>query len=353
MRYYELDTTPFIIWTLQRTGGTNLAHRLMELSRLPKTDHEPFLVGRALGYVTSEWVENQDGIALKEAVGSVCAKGVLIKHCVEVVPWDVTESLVDASISSGYKHLFLYRRNAVERLLSLYSAMKSGRWGPDMKLFVQMTGANNLGTKEARDFTSQSPFTGENPAEALAEHEAWSVEAMLRTWWRLRLRGEEPVAVAYEDIYCASNQRRTVSLLSSVLDHVGLRVSSGVAEWVRSLLSYGLQGEREDYNPQDFPFLLAKKLELVPKFLPERTSMMRSKLCDFISDDTISDILRSRIFYYAFYAKILRPDDIEIILSAKKFLSWDVRRCLLYKALVEGEVQKITLLGLPIVSFQM
>lgn len=39
------NVKPFIIWTLQRTGGTNLAQRLVELSGLKGAQHEPFNKG--------------------------------------------------------------------------------------------------------------------------------------------------------------------------------------------------------------------------------------------------------------------------------------------------------------------
>ena len=33
---------PFIVWTMQRTGGTALAQTLMGLSEHPAAEHEPF-----------------------------------------------------------------------------------------------------------------------------------------------------------------------------------------------------------------------------------------------------------------------------------------------------------------------
>ena len=62
-------TRPFIIWTLRRTGGTNLATRLMALSQYPKLEHEPFNPDRVHGHVTRNWVEHCDGYALDEESG--------------------------------------------------------------------------------------------------------------------------------------------------------------------------------------------------------------------------------------------------------------------------------------------
>ncbi len=46
------NVRPFIIWTLQRTGGTNLTVRLVELSGLESFPHEPFNIERIHGHIT-------------------------------------------------------------------------------------------------------------------------------------------------------------------------------------------------------------------------------------------------------------------------------------------------------------
>jgi hypothetical protein len=39
---YRTVSSPFIIWTMQRTGGTTLTDLLMSMSEHPGAEHEPF-----------------------------------------------------------------------------------------------------------------------------------------------------------------------------------------------------------------------------------------------------------------------------------------------------------------------
>jgi hypothetical protein len=123
------DSLPFVVWTLQRTGGTNLTARLVELAGLKSAPHEPFNVGRVYGYITQAWQSDQDRVSLRQAVAEVAAKGEVIKHCVETVPWEITEALLEATHAAGYRHLFLYRRHAAERLLSLSTSPRKPAFG--------------------------------------------------------------------------------------------------------------------------------------------------------------------------------------------------------------------------------
>src|SRR5687767_10672415 len=106
------DHRAFIIWTLQRTGGTNLARRLFERASLVEAArekvqepgsigakwlgavasqwsfHEPFNYGkksRIFGPVTERWVTTNDRQALDTALAEICSLRIGLKHCVEMV----------------------------------------------------------------------------------------------------------------------------------------------------------------------------------------------------------------------------------------------------------------------------
>jgi hypothetical protein len=116
---------PFIIWTLQRTGGTNLTSRLVEKFGLKETDHEPFNLGRLYGNVTKHWNDYKDAAVLHCSMQAIAAERNVIKHCMEMVPWEVTRALAEAAVHAGYKHLFLYRESPRDRLLSLHFVQKT------------------------------------------------------------------------------------------------------------------------------------------------------------------------------------------------------------------------------------
>lgn len=304
----------------------------MNLSSFTKTDHEPFLEDRAFGYVTRHWLKERDSIVLAADVRKICSRGVLIKHCVENVPWEVTEALIDASRNSGYKHLVLYRRNALERLLSLYHAMNSGRWGPDMDLFVQLTGAKRQGITEGCEIASQSLFSKKNSIDWLSNHQQWTVEALMRTWWRLRLTGAVTFAVAYEDIYRACGRSEVTQTISSLLTHLNLTPPHDVGEWSENLLSFGELGKSEGYANNDFCSKLASRLEQAPTFEPELRSMACDSLYSFIVDDEIQEVLRRRVLDYTLDAGLLKSTDLTSILTKNNFLNLEMRRFVLIKA---------------------
>jgi len=123
---------PLIIWTFRRTGGTNLASAVFNLLDYPKVEHEPFKLDRVYGNLKKDWLENRNINELNTALDQIFLQGVLIKHCVELFDIEFNLALVDAAIRHGYNHLFLYRRNVLDRLMSLHFAEVTGIWGGKM-----------------------------------------------------------------------------------------------------------------------------------------------------------------------------------------------------------------------------
>lgn len=173
---------PFVIWTLQRTGGTNLTRQLVRLSGLPRTEHEPFNEGRAYGHVTAAWRKDRDALAMGAAMQEIAAEHQVIKHCVEMVPPEINGGLALATAAAGYQHVFLYRRQPKGRLLSLHYARVSGIWGNRMK----------TGQPPTEEELRRHPL----PVNELVERERRGMRALQRVWDGLVEMGVHPLAIA-------------------------------------------------------------------------------------------------------------------------------------------------------------
>jgi hypothetical protein len=239
-------------------------------STYPGIQHEPFNKERALGHVTKKWSESRDRVTLEKAVDEVCASGAGIKHCVETVPWAVTETLAEAATRHGYRHLFLYRRRSVDRLLSLHFARESGFWGPNMKEFAALTGARRADQESGSDDAIERKCSNALPVDALVAHEKRCAGLLGRVWEFLERLGAHSVAIAYEDVYCAPDLGRAVDALTPVLATLGLsRGPADDREFVRALIGSGSLGMREKYR--DFPGVpdLERALEGISRFEPD------------------------------------------------------------------------------------
>lgn len=120
---------PYIIWTMQRTGGTTLAALLADLSEYSGIEHEPFNPERMLGWVTKGWLETRDEEKLRADMAKALESLPLIKHCYELLPLEVNRVLMEVSCALGYRHIILDRRAEPRRVLSLELAKLTGAWG--------------------------------------------------------------------------------------------------------------------------------------------------------------------------------------------------------------------------------
>jgi len=247
---------PFIIWTLQRTGGTNLARRLFEACGLLPADrdrpeasspvleritdqwklHEPFNYGqqaRVFGDISRRWVEDGNDQALEQSISEIVGLRLPLKHCVEMVPWRITEVLARESCRAGYAHVFLYRREAVDRLLSLHFAKMSGVWGPHF---------SNQSELDDRIYGEALPVA------ELAGHESFCAQTLENAWKLLQACGASPFALAYEDIYKEADPEQVFAQLGPVLRLLGL-TKGGTKDrrFIDEILSAGDQGTRDKY----------------------------------------------------------------------------------------------------------
>ncbi|WP_299548472.1 hypothetical protein [uncultured Tateyamaria sp.] len=123
---------PWLILTLRRTGGTSLTSFLAEVSQFPTIEHEPFNTDRIFGHITRDFLETGDMIAMQGAVKQAVARNPNIKHCVEIIPLEMTRALIDTCQAQGYGFMVLTRRDEARRMLSLLLAISTGAWGPEM-----------------------------------------------------------------------------------------------------------------------------------------------------------------------------------------------------------------------------
>jgi len=122
------EERPFIIWTFRRTGGTSLRRLLYWLSGLEYWQDEAFNDDRELGAITSSFLQSKNLVQLEEAVEKAVSVRKNLKHCIEVVPYEVSSALLRRSVAHGYRHVILLRANEVDRQVSLEVARCSGAW---------------------------------------------------------------------------------------------------------------------------------------------------------------------------------------------------------------------------------
>jgi hypothetical protein len=275
-----MQSPPFIIWTLQRTGGTNLASqlidraglagRLADARQLPGVFsdrlagisdgwflHEPFNAGdaaRIWGDVTETWSATRDEPALVASLQAICSLRLPFKHCVEMVPSELNAHLLERSSSLGYRHLFLYRRNALDRLLSMQFARLTGLWGAQLKGSV--------------DYAGRAAGVA-LPVEELVSHEGLCARALSDAWCAIGRLGAERLAIAFEDLWAEPDANAAFLRLREVLCFLDLD-QGGVAdrEFVERIIGTGQQGTREEYAGFSGREDLAKALESLTRFQP-------------------------------------------------------------------------------------
>ncbi|MEE2946322.1 MAG: hypothetical protein VX444_14220 [Pseudomonadota bacterium] len=122
---------PYIIWTMQRSGGTALADLLAGFSDHPTIQHEPFNAERRFGAITQAWSERFDGAKLERDLMGALRNRPAIKHCYELVPGAINSALITVARLLDYRCIVLVRECEVDRVLSLQLAKMTGAWGKD------------------------------------------------------------------------------------------------------------------------------------------------------------------------------------------------------------------------------
>jgi hypothetical protein len=204
--------------------------------------------------VTEAWKQKKDRALLAEQMRAVCARRNILKHTVELAPQELSEALVECAGEFGYRHLFLYRRTALDRLLSLHFAQQSGVWGP-----------KGAATKKVDE---HAVFADALPAQKLADHERVCNQRLQKLWNVLSQRTPAPIALAFEDVYSVSIEQ-AARALQPVLDGLGLaRGPEEDAALVQLVVTEGRQGTQAQYARFDGMGELELALRKVPGFRP-------------------------------------------------------------------------------------
>ncbi len=185
---------PFIIWTMQRTGGTALTGLLMDMSEHQRAEHEPFNWSRKkprqFWPVAGAWEKTGDDTALAESLDEIFSQRFLIKHCYELPSTaEFNQHLMAASTKMPYRHIHLLRRDETSRLISKYIAEAEGTWFKDY--------SNKVFADVASGKRKLKPL----PVEAIVKHYNRCRERTEAITNALNKHGVEFKTMYYEDIY--------------------------------------------------------------------------------------------------------------------------------------------------------
>jgi len=253
---------PLIIWTLRRTGGTSLARQLFASLPFPVLEHEPFNPDRAQGGLARRWSQGDaERATVRSRLEQLLEPGPSIKHCLELFPASFNLALAELCAKRGYVHLFLSRRDALHRLLSLQSAQSSGRWG------ARQVAASGMGAAP----------TSALPVAELLRHERQCRQQLLLVHDQLRQHRAPVLDVDFADLF--SSPEATVSatlrrLVEGVLgpqDEQGR--ASSLAALRRALASTRAMPRLETAMPEGTSALAASLHWLPP--MPDAASVSR------------------------------------------------------------------------------
>lgn len=222
--------SPFIIWTFRRSGGTNLGQALFESSKFDAVEHEPFNIDRKFKHVIEAWKKNKNIDEIDSLIDKILEEKILIKHCLEIIPDEINLIIAKKSIKYGYKHLFLYREEPKDRLLSLNYAMKTNVWGKE-----------HLKT---RPFSAEV-FNEKIDIDKLINHEHECRRKMSFIWDYLNAEQQDAFSVSFEMLYQSDYQYS--KLLSRDLFQELNNIQNYPDEKLTPLLKRGSQGTKSDY----------------------------------------------------------------------------------------------------------
>ncbi len=245
-----------MIWTLQRTGGTNLSYCLNTISDRPQLRDEPFNPRRIHGHLAKDWRRTKNEIALQQGLDEICSARPNFKHCVEPVPKRLNTFLVDCTIAHGYRHIFLYRRNFLERILSLEYATRTAIWGPE---HVETA---NKGCVTA---AMEVPLD----ADGIIRRAMQAHTRLNRTWTALQTARITPITISFEELYAADEAVIKKSLTRVFMGLEQRLNTAQITEFQKMIRSSGRQNTRNSYN-------LFKGIDLVKARLAEIPDLLCS-----------------------------------------------------------------------------
>jgi hypothetical protein len=243
------NTNPIIIWTFRRTGGTNLGQALFNASPFESVQHEPFNGGRIYGHIIENWRRTKDLETLRSNIVQVLANRPLIKHCLEIMPDELNNILLEESIKQGYNHLFLYRENPTDRLLSLNFAQQTNIWGSKQRKSINI---------------DPSIFDNGIPTERLLTHEKHCRTKIKSIYQKLIEFNQEPLAVSFESLYQSPFYYSSL-IVKSLFSELKLNSEILTKDFLKNTLRGGGQGTKDDYTRfRDSNVFIEKANKILP-----------------------------------------------------------------------------------------
>jgi len=203
---------PFLIWTMQRTGGTSLTELLMAMSEHKSAEHEPFNWAkkqpRQFWPITDAWNTTKNSDVLRASLEGLLAQRYLIKHCYELLSMSFNMHMMQVAAETPYRHILLLRRDEPARLVSKFIAEAQGTWFKDYsrKVFSQV----------AEGERQLTPL----PVDRVVGHYRHSQDATKFVVDTLRGLKIEMLPVYYEDLYIGDREAR-LAHLQRLFDFLG------------------------------------------------------------------------------------------------------------------------------------
>lgn len=183
-----------VIWTLARTGGTSLTAAIRELLGRPATLHEPLNPTGDWGATTTRTPDTGLASVTTEISRHLRARPI-VKHCVEMVPFRITEGLAEACAVAGYRHIVLIRLDETARMMSWLLMAATGAATPDE---LDALSRDEVETRLAR--LTKAHFV------LAARQSRTSIARLNRLKALLESSGTGHLVLAYEDIFRPSRK---------------------------------------------------------------------------------------------------------------------------------------------------
>ncbi|MEM1431951.1 MAG: hypothetical protein AAGG09_21040 [Pseudomonadota bacterium] len=232
---------PFVIWTLRRTGGSTLVSLLRERVGAHRLLAEPFNPNREFSELTTSFKATQDKAALLSGIRAALDGSVSLKQCIDVLPFDVHDALLQVTRDLGYRSLVLDRRDDSARVLSLLLAQQTKAWG--------RASARDIYPDIASGARALKPFNLRR-LETLLHRGRARREGLCRLF---SAAGLAPPVVFYEDLYDCRGGSPTdaagPALALRLLRHLGAASDEGDAldGWLHERLGGSAQHSQTLY----------------------------------------------------------------------------------------------------------
>ncbi len=247
----EQESAPFIIWTFRRTGGTNLSVALFDASDFDGYEHEPFNKNRRLHWIVDRWNKHKDKASLYRDLDKILSEKKLMKLCLEIMPVELNVAIAELSIKHGYRHLFLYREEAVGRLLSLNYSMKTDIWSKD----------------QARErVVDDKVFREKIPTNKLIHHEINAQHEMQRVYELLLDSGKSPSSISFEQLYNSPFSEASDRVKHLFQELIG-KESVCDHDFLDKLLNKGGQKTNSEYVRFSNSEAFIEEVKKLPRFL--------------------------------------------------------------------------------------